>query len=183
MALREVILTVLARRPMTGYDIARNFDHVLSNFWQASHQQIYRELAALNADGCVTFEVVPKAGKPDKKVYEITKRGREELKRWVEAPTDPPRRRNDLLVKLLAGLLVDKSSLHREVARVRGEVDAVMKRFRGMRRECLQQPIEALPEYERALYLALRRGLLVVRAELTWLDEVSKYLESGRLKR
>jgi DNA-binding PadR family transcriptional regulator len=183
MALREVILTVLARRPMTGYDIAKNFDQVLSNFWQASHQQVYRELAALSADGCVTFDVVPKAGKPDKKVYELTKTGREELKRWVAEPTDPPRRRNDLLVKVMAGLLVDKPSLEREITRVTGEVEAVMKRFRRMRRECLPLPIETLPEYERALYLALRRGLLVVQAELTWLGEVSEFLERGRLKR
>lgn len=182
MALREVILTVLARRPSTGYEIAKDFDQVFSLFWQASHQQIYRELAGLSADGCVRFEIVPQPGKPEKKIYAITRKGREELKHWVAAPTAPPRRRNDLLVKLLAGLLVDKAALHRETRRVTGEVDAVMRRFREMRRECLVRPFETMSDYERTLYLALRRGLLVVQAELTWLGEVEEFLEKGRLR-
>ena len=76
MALREVILTVLARHRMTGYEIARNFDQTLSWFWRASHQQIYRELARLDREGCVSFRVVPQQGKPDRKLYGITRRGR-----------------------------------------------------------------------------------------------------------
>ena len=74
--LREVILTVLAHRPMTGYEIARNFDQVLSHFWRASHQQIYRELARMNGDGYVVFRAVAQSGKPEKKLYSLTKAGR-----------------------------------------------------------------------------------------------------------
>ncbi len=64
--LREVILTVLAHRPMTGYEIARNFDQVLSHFWRASHQQIYRELARMSSEGDVVFRAVAQSGKPEK---------------------------------------------------------------------------------------------------------------------
>ena len=91
--LREVILTVLAHRPMTGYEIARNFDQVLSHFWRASHQQIYRELARMDGDGYVVFRAVTQSGKPDKKLYSLTKAGRTALKKWVAVPTDLPRRR------------------------------------------------------------------------------------------
>ena len=45
MALREVILTVLARGTMTGYQITKDFEAVYAHFWRASHQQVYRELA------------------------------------------------------------------------------------------------------------------------------------------
>ncbi len=182
MALREAILTVLAHRSMTGYEISRSFDQVLSHFWKASHQQIYRELAALSRDGRVRFEVAPQPGKPDKKIYDITEAGREELRQWVAAPTDPPHPRNDLLVKLMAGLLVDKPALRREIARVSGETAAVMAQFQAMRRECLSRPFESLSEYDRALYLVLRRGLLLVAAQTEWLAEVSEFLESGRLQ-
>jgi PadR family transcriptional regulator AphA len=47
MALREVILTVLARGEMTGYEITKDFEVVYVHFWRASHQQVYRELARL----------------------------------------------------------------------------------------------------------------------------------------
>jgi len=183
MALREVILTVLAHRRMTGYEIAHDFDRALSYFWRASHQQIYRELASLDKDGCVKFKVVPQTGKPDRKVYAITTRGRDELKKWVAEPTPPPQPRYDLLVKLMAGLLVDKASLHREMERVSVESRAILKQFRRMRRQCAGQPLETMAEYEQSLYLALRRGLLQVEAQTKWLGEVTEFLESGSLKR
>ena len=155
--LREVILTVLAHRPMTGYEIARNFDQVLSHFWRASHQQIYRELGSMNSDGYVVFRAVAQPGKPEKKLYSLTRMGRTALKKWVEVPTDPPRPQNDLLVKLLAGLLVNTPALEREIARVQVETAAYLKQLRTMQKQCLSQPLET--GYDRALYLALRRGL------------------------
>lgn len=108
MALREVILTVLARGEMTGYEITKDFEAVYVHFWRASHQQVYRELARLNKDGRVTVKVIAQEGRPDKKVYAITKRGLEELKRWIVAPTEPPRPQYDLLVKLLGCHVVER---------------------------------------------------------------------------
>src|SRR6202012_4881977 len=58
MALREVILTVLARGEMTDYEITKDFEAVYVHFWRASHQQVYRELARLHKDGQVTVKVV-----------------------------------------------------------------------------------------------------------------------------
>ena len=84
--LGDVILTVLAHRPMTGYEIARSFDQALSHFWYASHQQIYRELARLNQDGLVVYRSVAQSGKPDKKRYSLTSAGRAALRKWVVAP-------------------------------------------------------------------------------------------------
>ncbi|MBZ5577981.1 MAG: PadR family transcriptional regulator [Acidobacteriia bacterium] len=179
--LREVILTVLAHRPMTGYEIARSFDQVLSHFWHASHQQIYRELARLDADGCVVFREVAGAGKPAKKLYSLTKNGRTQLQQWVAAPTGLPRPQYDLLVKLLAGLMVNQPALRREIARVQGETAAYLKLLRSMHESCLKQPLRT--GYDFALYLALRRGLLLVEAQSAWLREVSRFLSRGALKR
>jgi DNA-binding PadR family transcriptional regulator len=179
--LREVILTVLAHKPMTGYEIARNFDQVLSHFWQASHQQIYRELAHMARDRCVTVRVVAQPGKPEKKVYSLTKIGRAELQKWVAEPTGPPRPQYDLLVKLLAGLLTDRPALKLEVERVLGETAKYLEALHTMHKSCLRQSLET--GYDQALYLALRRGLLLVEAQSAWLREVSRFLSTGRLKR
>jgi PadR family transcriptional regulator, regulatory protein AphA len=179
--LREVILTVLAHRPMTGYEIARNFDQVLSHFWRASHQQIYRELARMNGDGYVVFRAVAQSGKPEKKLYSLTKAGRAVLKEWVAAPTDLPRPQNDLLVKLLAGLMVNTRALEREIARVQVETEMYLKQLRSMHEQCIGQPMET--GYDRALYLALRRGLLTVEAQANWLRYVSKFLTEKRRRK
>jgi DNA-binding PadR family transcriptional regulator len=179
MALREVILTVLTQGQMTGYEITKNFDDVLSYFWRASHQQVYRELARLSVDGCVTHELVEQASKPNKKVYGLTDRGRDELARWVASEADPPRPQYDLLVKLLAAPSVGKDVLLREIERQQAVTSAVLTELRAKREACLQIPAERLSEYERTLFIALRRGLLLVEAQLKWLAETRAYLESG----
>ena len=180
MALREVILTVLARGEMTGYEISKDFDAVYRHFWRASHQQVYRELARLNKGGEVSAKVVAQEGRPDKKVYAITKRGLDELKRWIVAPTEPPRPQYDLLVKLLGYHIADQRVFHRELERIRGRAQEWLDELRAMRRECLRgRPTWS--EHDRILYLTLRRGLLLGQAQLRWLREVGDYIESGEL--
>ncbi len=179
--LGEVVLTVLAHRPMTGYEIARNFDQVLSHFWRASHQQIYRELARLNAQGYVVFRAVAQSGKPEKKLYSLTKSGRAVVREWVEAPTEMPNPRYDLLVKLLAGLLVNKPALKREIARVQKGTATYLDQLRAMHSMCVAQPL--ITGYDHALFLALRRGLLMVEAQTVWLEEVSRFLSTQELNR
>jgi DNA-binding PadR family transcriptional regulator len=183
MALREVILTQLTQRKMTGYEIAGAFDRTLSWFWQASHQQIYRELARLDADGCVSFEAVAQNGKPDKKVYAITRKGRQELKRWIAEPTPPPRPQYDLLVKLLAGVVLDRKAIREEIARAGSMTAHILAQFEDMERACKSQPLETMTEYDRTLYLALRRGLVMVKAQMLWLEEVQAFLDTGHLVR
>jgi PadR family transcriptional regulator AphA len=180
MALREVILTVLARGEMTGYEITKDFEAVYVHFWRASHQQVYRELAGLNKDGRVTVKVIAQEGRPAKKVYAITKRGLEELKRWIVAPTEPPRPQYDLLVKLLGCHVVDRRAFHHELEHIRARAQQWVNELRAMRRECLRTRAD-WSEHDQILYLTLRRGLLLGQAQLRWLGEVSEYIESGKL--
>jgi len=180
MALREVILTVLARGEMTGYEITKDFEAVYVHFWRASHQQVYRELARLDRDGGVTVKVVAQESRPDKKVYAITKRGLEELKRWIVAPTEPPRPQYDLLVKLLGCHVVDRPVFQRELQRISARAQEWVNELRVMRRECLR--VRATwSEHDKILYLTLRRGLLLGQAQLRWLREVSEFIEDGKL--
>ena len=50
-----------------------------------------------------------------------------------------------------------------------------------MQRECLRRRAEGWSEHEQILYLTLRRGLLLGQAQIRWLEEVSEFLESGKL--
>ena len=181
MALREVILTVLARGEMTGYEITKDFEAVYVHFWRASHQQVSRELARLKKDGGVTVKVVAQESRPDKKVYAITKRGLEELKRWIVATTEAPRPQYDLLVKLLGCHVVDRSVFHRELERIRARALDWVKELRAMRKECLRTR-STWSEHDQILYLTLRRGLLLGQAQLKWLGEVSEFIASGKLQ-
>jgi PadR family transcriptional regulator AphA len=181
MALRHVVLTVLARGDMTGYEITKAFETVYAHFWRASHQQVYRELGRLNTEGRVNAKVVAQEGKPDKKIYSITKRGVEELRQWIGAPTPTPRSQYDVLVKLLGCNIVGREEFRPEFARIRTLSEGWLRMLRELRRECLRQREKGWSEHEQVLYLALRRGLLLGEAQMRWLNEVEAYLDSGKL--
>jgi len=83
MALRYVILSLVAGKPQSGYDIVKSFDHSIGHIWQASHQQVYRELGKLAKDSWLEFEREAQTDKPDRKVYSITAEGRERLDKWL----------------------------------------------------------------------------------------------------
>ena len=55
MALEHAIMVSLGERPGTGYEIAQQFDRSIGHFWSATHQQVYRTLKKLHADGFVAF--------------------------------------------------------------------------------------------------------------------------------
>ena len=86
-----------------------------------------------------------------------------------------------LLMKLMAGLLVNKPGLEREIGQVQTENTLYLKQLRTMDENCRKQPLQT--GYDYGLYLALRRGLLLVEAQTLWLDEVKHFLSSGELKR
>ena len=50
MSLAHALLTSLLEQPSSGYELARRFDKSIGHFWQATHQQIYRELGRINTE-------------------------------------------------------------------------------------------------------------------------------------
>jgi PadR family transcriptional regulator AphA len=181
MALRHVVLTALARGDKTGYEITKAFEAVYSHFWRASHQQVYRELGRLSAEGRVKAKAVTQKGKPDKKIYSLTKCGLDELRQWIVAPTEVPRAQYDMLVKLLGCNVVGKEDFRPEFDRIRAISRDWVRMLRVIRQECLRQREKGWSEHEQVLYLALRRGLLLGEAQMRWLNEVDTYLGSGEL--
>ena len=95
---RGALLGLIARRPMSGYDLTKAFDKTIGHVWSAKHSQIYPELAAMLADGLVK---VRPAGTRGRKEYSLTPKGRSALKRWLtEAPPQPALGRNEALLRV-----------------------------------------------------------------------------------
>lgn len=89
MSLRHALLALLAARPMTGYDLAKQFDVSVAYVWHAPHSQIYPELRKLEAGGLISAESVPRGTRATKRTYSITAAGRAELARWVDELSPP----------------------------------------------------------------------------------------------
>lgn len=166
MALAHAILSLLIERPRSGYDLMKQFDGSVGFFWRATHQQIYRELARLEAEGWLTAETISQTSKPDKKLFRVTELGRSHLVAWMQTPTEPLTMKDDLLVKLFAGHLVETPVLIKELERHRVLHQHRLADYQTIETQFFQQP-EHLPLEYQCRYLTLRRG---IRYELDWLD-------------
>jgi len=102
------LLGLLARRPLSGYDLAQQMKKRVGLMWSALPSQIYPELARLEKQGLVTHQVVEQPDyRPDKKVYEITEAGRQALRQWVTQPTPPTAIRDEFVLKAYSIWLAD----------------------------------------------------------------------------
>jgi len=77
LSLGNDLLGLLNHKPMTGYNLKKMLDRPMGFFWVAQMSQIYLELNKLEEEGLVKSEIEPQEKRPDRKVYQLTKEGRE----------------------------------------------------------------------------------------------------------
>ncbi|ANE79578.1 PadR family transcriptional regulator [Mycobacterium adipatum] len=181
MALPHAILVSLCEQPSSGYELARRFDKSIGYFWSATHQQIYRTLRAMEGDGWVGVREVEQHGRPDKKVYSVTARGRAELARWLAEPlagggsTVADNRTRDLAVKIRAAGYGDVDAIRAQAAGLRAERAALLDTYRGFEKQQFPDPAR-LAGSELHQYLVLRGGIRAEEGAIEWLSEVLEAL-------
>lgn len=176
MALEHAILVSLAERSASGYELARRFDASIGNFWKASHQQIYRVLARMEADRLVDCRAVEQDGRPDKKEYAITDAGRAELADYTRAPTSPEVLRSELAVKIRALPFGDPATIVEDVRRRREHHRATLAYYAESAERFYPDP-DAIEDDQVGAWLVLRGGMLAERAGISWCDEILERLE------
>lgn len=86
-ALKYAILGLLFDKPMTGYDLMKEFGSTLNEFWSAKHSQIYPELKKLTEEGMVKYEIEISGTSLEKKNYSITEEGKKDFLEWLQEET------------------------------------------------------------------------------------------------
>lgn len=186
MAISHAILVTLALTPCSGYDLAKRFTERGSSpvgcFWQATQQQIYRELNKLEAEGAIEAETVIQEGRPNKKIFQVTEQGHQKLQAWMQEPTSPSPIREDLLVKVLGGHLVPIEVLRQSLQERRQVHEQQLQFYRELEQtvfQDLQAQQGSQPSLKLGLqYLTLRRGIRYERDWMEWCEEALAWLES-----
>lgn len=175
MSLEHAILGFLTDGPMTGYDLkTRRFDTTASHVWTADQAQVYRTLDRLVRRRLATARAVPQRGKPDRRVYTITPRGREELRHWLESEAELPAGRDPFLLRLMfAGELPDD-----ELLSLLGEArEAHMGRLERVRSRIAAAPFETREDAVRRM--TLEAAAAAIRGTIDWLDESADRVRAG----
>jgi len=170
MSIQHALLTSLLEKPSSGYDLARRFDRSIGYFWQATHQQIYRELGRMAESGWVAAQDDEEGGGRRKKVYHVLPAGREELARWVLEPAPPGEGRRALLVKLRAEAAIGPLGLDKEMERLIEEHRATLEKYRQIEERDFSGADLTVPQ--RLQHAVLRSGILAEEVWLQWAHEV-----------
>jgi DNA-binding PadR family transcriptional regulator len=146
-----VILGMVRKDPLSGYEIKAMVDNSTRFFWAASYGQIYPELRRLSEAGLVVGVDSPTGGRR-RTVYEITADGEEELKAWLRQPPETYEMRDEGLLKLFFAEALPPQEAVEIVRSMRRHREDVNRRLREL---------EPTKDEDKAAYplLVLRCGI------------------------
>ncbi|OLV15541.1 PadR family transcriptional regulator [Deinococcus marmoris] len=174
------LLGLLAREERSGYDLTQALKNPVGYFWFAQHSQVYPELARLETAGLVAHTLIEQADRPDKKVYRLTDMGRAALSAWLNADTELPRKRDELVLKAYSIWLADPAAaarMMREHAQTHAahlaEFQSGLSNLEGEAGAALWQPDS--PWF--GVHAVLRRGIGYEREYSEWCEWLAQCLE------
>lgn len=174
MALEHAILVSLSEQPAAGLDLTRRFDRSIGFFWSATHQQIYRVLARMEADGWVRSTSVAQQGRPNKLVYEVAPEGHRALREWLAAPVPMEQFRSEVAVKLRGASYGDRAAVLEQVRGHLADHRTRLAHYERLADRDFPDP-GSLGGRDLDVYLVLRGG---IRLERFWVDWLGEYLDA-----
>ncbi|KPQ37422.1 MAG: putative transcriptional regulator [Phormidesmis priestleyi Ana] len=174
MTLPYAILAALMNQPCSGYDLVKRFNKSVECFWSASHQQIYKALAKLEADEHIGSEVIEQENRPNKKFYTVTEAGRQHLQQWVGEPGDIAMLKSDLLIKLSVGHMVPTETLLQMLQSYYEQHKEKLKIYQAITKQYVQLPERSREDQFQVL--VLRAGIRQQLAWIAWCEEALGFL-------
>lgn len=93
------ILSLLAVRSWSTYELTRQMDRSLGRIWPRAQSKLYEEPKKLAAQGYATA-TEQRVGERPRTLYSITPKGRRALASWLREPSDGPVLESEQLLKL-----------------------------------------------------------------------------------
>lgn len=138
MDVKTVCLGMLSDGEASGYDLKKEFESSFGHFFAAGYGSIYPALSSLADDGLVNCEQIPQDGKPDRKVYSITARGREQLLKALEDPAPSHRVRSEFLATMCFSHLMTREQIETVLDSRVAETLEYIELFRELEKSCVQ---------------------------------------------
>ncbi|MEY2818880.1 MAG: PadR family transcriptional regulator [Chloroflexota bacterium] len=173
MSVRNAILGLLAQKPRHGYELHSAFSTVVGGAaWDVKPAQIYTTLERLEESGLVeTKSDLGEGREPDRRIYAITRDGREALKDWFDDSVPTEHQRDEFYVKLMVGLLSGDADPTRIIQIQRSRLYQELH-------DATTQRDKFDPLIEIAQILLVDKAIMHLEADLRWLDMIEMRLES-----
>ncbi len=160
--MREAMLALLAKEPAHGYELRQRLTRALGPIGEVLNPgQIYITLSRLERAGLVRSDQVAQAAAPDKKVYEVTSLGREQVAAWLLDVSWPKVAPAEFHLKLVAAAT---TGLADPIALIDAQRRDLLRRLRDVQR--LAHEASADDD----AVLILEGAALRLQADVKWLE-------------
>jgi DNA-binding PadR family transcriptional regulator len=170
VTVKHALLALLDHRATYGYQLHGLMEETLGNPWSINVGQIYSTLSRLERDGFVERRQNGQDEKDkDRKIYEITEKGKDELVRWLQIPLSrEDRSRRIIYTKFVLSRLSGSITPEEMLQIQRSTLLSEMHELTHLRSEA---------DSKSDIYwiLLLENSILHLEADLRWLD----FCESG----
>ncbi len=158
-----------------GYRLQSEFESRYGEVWSLNRGQLYRALDALARFNLIVGEDEPQEGRPARKVFRITERGRKRFDGWMQrAPRSSSAPLEDSIALRL--LFWNEKRSATTLAMVAHEREVLQARLARLVRR--QEQERATGRSGVVAALLLRQAELRGRSELLWLDAVEAELRA-----
>lgn len=169
---RDVILGILRNKPRTGYEINDILQNQISYFYDGTYGMIYPTLKKLEKEEKVKKETVIQEDKPNKNIFSITDKGREELRKYLESDKVEEVFKSDFLMKLFFG--DDYLSKQKIIELIKSEIKVKEDQIKRLEDSLEHWELQGISNLQK---ITVGYGLAEYRAVVEYLKEQLKKLE------
>lgn len=170
-----VILGLLSHDDLSGYDIKKRIDSMISFFWKGSFGNIYPALKDMEEAGLVNRISESDSGR-EKIIYKITDKGSESLKDWLKDEQAVNEIRYETLLKLFFGGAQDKAVSLANIEQFEDKVKGDLRLLKGY---CENLKDHLDNDDHMYYYLTASFGVETYEAYLKWCMKAKKILKNG----
>ena len=175
---KYALLGILNLYPMSGYDLKKFCDEVVSQFWNENYAHIYPVLKELEKEGLATTQTAQAAGRPVKRIYSITEKGKQELKDWLLKPAETPPQRYEFILKLFFSADVPAGHLAENILQYKEMNQKALELYDKNEKETLEVITDENNKSRKLILMTISCGRLQSDAMVKWCDETLKILET-----
>lgn len=166
--MKYTLLALLATQPAHGYELKQAFDELFGAVQPPLNAgQIYTTLGRLERDELVSDSVVEQTDRPDKRVYQLTAKGRAALEEWIIEPVSGASWKDEFFTKLVLARTQNIAAPAALIARQRQEY---LQTLRHLSQLAAQQ------RHNLVAALMIEGAILHLEADLKWLDRCEQAL-------
>ncbi|WP_031492058.1 PadR family transcriptional regulator [Succinivibrio dextrinosolvens] len=175
-----ILLGLLRDSKKTGYELKKDFDTEIGEFWSVKHSQIYLELKRLTELGEINAVTGFFGSKVEKTYYEITKLGKERFFKWqCSFQNELAVNKDEFVLKLY--FIKDKSD-ERLGQLLKNQYELHLEKLLHLRQRMKDVFSTIDKDNNYGHYLILNHAIKREEEYTQWLDDSLKYISVGEEK-